>query len=581
MLGIVLAVALVGVMPGAIYADANDFTITAFQADYYLTRQPNGRSSMRIVEKIVAEFPDYDQNHGILRAIPKSYDGHRVSPRIIQVMQGSQPASYHSEEDGQDNIVLRIGDGSRYVHGTQTYHIEYKVSDVTKRFAHHDELYWDVNGTGWGQQFNQVTARLHIPNSLASRLNDDAACYEGTEGAPSPCTVSQSADSRVFTFSATRQLYAGENITFAVGFERATFAPYQKTFWEKWLPILMIIWFAGGAIVLLLTIIYMIGAWRQFGKAPKGKGTLIAEYLPPKDLSVLGASAIASKPGPAMTAQIIDLCVRHYIKIYETGPSKKWWAIAKKHSYELELVRDPSGLRNEERQVIDMLFGAKALIGTRVKMDDLKTQLLSQTPRITKDVAKSLDAADYYRNPLAQKKRFYLGGGLTTAAGTLLFNPGVLLAGLVVLITAAAMRPLTVKGVAMRDYLKGLELYMKLAEADRLRLLQSPEGASRAGTVDITNKKQLVKLYERLLPYAILFGLEKEWGRQFAALSTDTPEWYVGSSHFNAAVFASSLQGFTTSATAAFAPATSSGSSGSSGGGSSGGGGGGGGGGGW
>jgi uncharacterized membrane protein YgcG len=160
-------------------------------------------------------------------------------------------------------------------------------------------------------------------------------------------------------------------------------------------------------------------------------------------------------------------------------------------------------------------------------------------------------------------------------------NPGAAIAGLLIILVAVNLRPLTEKGVAMRDYLKGLEMYMKLAEAERIRTMQSPEGAAKLPGLDVTDTKQLVKLYERLLPYAIVFGIEKAWAEQFAALYQEPPEWYGGNwQSFNAGVFAASLGSFTTSTSNTFSPPNSSSSSGFSGG-SSGGGGGGGGGGGW
>ena len=110
-------------------------------------------------------------------------------------------------------------------------------------------------------------------------------------------------------------------------------------------------------------------------------------------------------------------------------------------------------------------------------------------------------------------------------------------------------------------------------------MLQSPDGAEKT-SIDPTDKKQLVKLYESLLPYAVLFGLEKQWAQEFAKLYEQPPDWYGGSAAFNAAAFSHAVGGFNSAAAASFSAPSSSGSSGFGGGGFSGGGGGGGGGGG-
>jgi uncharacterized membrane protein len=92
----------------------------------------------------------------------------------------------------------------------------------------------------------------------------------------------------------------------------------------------------------------------------------------------------------------------------------------------------------------------------------------------------------------------------------------------------------------------------------------------------------MVKLYERVLPYAILLGAEKEWSKRLGDYYQQTqasPDWYTGTTAFNAAVFTSTLHNF--SQASSYSAGSSSSSGGSSGGGFSGGGGGGGGGGGW
>ena len=140
------------------------------------------------------------------------------------------------------------------------------------------------------------------------------------------------------------------------------------------------------------------------------------------------------------------------------------------------------------------------------------------------------------------------------------------------------LKPLTVKGRELFDYLKGLKMYIKLAEAERLKVLQSPEGAERK-PVDTNDGANMIVLYERVLPYAVLFGQEKEWLKRLGMYYENnqvTPGWYNGINGFNTASFVSSVSSFSSYASSS----SFSSSSGAGGGGFSGGGGGGGGGGG-
>jgi uncharacterized membrane protein YgcG len=153
----------------------------------------------------------------------------------------------------------------------------------------------------------------------------------------------------------------------------------------------------------------------------------------------------------------------------------------------------------------------------------------------------------------------------------------------------AGVRPLTERGRELQDHLEGLREYIRLAEADRIRMLQSPTGAERvplaggAATPLDPDPDAVLRITERLLPYAVLFGQEREWTRELASLYAERgeqPSWYSGRDGFNAAVFASSVSSFTSASSSSWSGSSSSSSSGGSGGGGSSGGGGGGGGGG-
>jgi uncharacterized membrane protein len=90
------------------------------------------------------------------------------------------------------------------------------------------------------------------------------------------------------------------------------------------------------------------------------------------------------------------------------------------------------------------------------------------------------------------------------------------------------------------------------------------------------------EMFERYLPYAMAFGVEKKWAAAFRDIYVEPPSWYAGRSMqgFNASLFSTRLSAMSTraSSTMSSSPRSSSGSGfsgGSSGGGGGGGGGGG------
>jgi len=169
---------------------------------------------------------------------------------------------------------------------------------------------------------------------------------------------------------------------------------------------------------------------------------------------------------------------------------------------------------------------------------------------------------------------FALVGSVDPLVPILLIIGSTLAVALV--IGLVARKPLTSLGAEGRDHLKGLKEFIEWAEADRIRMLQSPMGAERV-RVDPGDRTEMLKLYEALLPYAVVFGQEKEWAEHLAVLYGDgnSPGWYAGSHGFSAGSFSAGIGSLSASSAS-----SSSTSGGSSGGGSSGGGGGGGGGGG-
>ena len=158
----------------------NDFTFDSFDVVYDLGLTGDGRSTATVTETLVAQFPDIDQNHGILRVIPVVFQDHplRVNVESVRDANGND-WNYESSVD-DENITLQIGDGDRFLHGQQTFVITYTMENVTAYFANtnDDEFYWDTNGLQWAQPFGEVTATVNLQDGLAGVL-ESTDCYFG------------------------------------------------------------------------------------------------------------------------------------------------------------------------------------------------------------------------------------------------------------------------------------------------------------------------------------------------------------------------------------------------------------------
>lgn len=583
--------------PAVVSQGTDDFTFDSWHSDFRLGRTAEGRSTLTTRETIVARFPDIDQNHGIRRAIPTHYNGHPTDLTIRSVTdENGTPRGYQTEtSDNGDFLEVTIA-ADHFVHGAQTYAITYGQTNVTlfPRAANDEEFYWEVNGTGWNQPFGTVTATLHVDKALASHLTGQTACFQGSSGSSQACaTLDSKADGAGWRVDAgAGSLGPHEGLTMVVGFQAGSFVPRDDSFTANPFPSIGL---AGSLIALIAATLAGIARAARWRSQP-GRPTIIAEYLPPKGVNLLDAGDVAGASGKAMVAQFLSFAVRGNVRVLE-GEGRK--------HYLLELVHADK-LDQTERRVLAKLFPGLqpgTLRDLKAKDSTLSSALQSELRATRKRVF--AEGIREKRDGALRGRLIALGliGGAIGVTGSIIalgteIGGGwpvlVLLLGVLgaflTLVFAVSVRPLTAAGAELRDYLKGLKLYIRLAEADRLRVLQSPEGALRSpyrpeplASVPAT-PLQVLKLYERLLPFAVLFGQEKEWSRvlgEYYEASGSRPDWYSGSGAFTAAYFAAGISSFSSSTAGSWSgSASSSSSSGFGGGGSVGGGGGGGGGGG-
>lgn len=557
-------------------ANTDNFTITNYKAEYFLGRDEENRSTLDITLTITADFPP-NQNRGLAPVFAKKYDGHQTNFQLKSVTDGQGKAlNYHWEDE-----ELRIGDKDKYVEGENTYIIKYSQRDVTKYFKDtgKSEFYWDVIGVEWRVPIENAEIYLTLDDSIKKAVATEAFCYMGKSGSADRCMVENSGATYAVKID---RLARAEGVTFALGFAPETFAAYKKSLYEWWLTLQLVI--MPFATVLA---IWQALSYRRMVARTKELKPIPPEYLPPKNTGVMASSYLLKKydmsmvKGSPIAAQVLDLAVRHYLKLYEVK-AKTWITAAQ---YEIEIIKDINTLLPDEQEIIKDMFNDVGLhVGARLNLRKLRYnnaygQRTLDDDKKLKNLFRGKFGLTEVNSGHCQKmkKRAIVVG----AVGVLLLSPALLFIAAFLFGASIATWSLTDKGLALRRHLHGLKDYIGVAEEERFKILQSPEGAEKT-KVDPGDERQLVKLYERVLPYAVLFGQEKEWSKQLGLYYEHVgaqPDWYSGQSAFNAAVFAAGIHDL--SAATSSVSSYSSSSGGSAGGGFAGGGGGGGGGGGW
>jgi hypothetical protein len=263
----------------------DDFEFDSYDADFFLDRDGEGRSTLRTEETFVAVFPA-NQNRGMRRAIPNSYQGTPVDLSNISVTDETGTVRpFEVETDEGFTLVTSAGDS--FVDGAQTYVFRYEQSNVTRYFANTDadEWYWDTNGTGWDQPFGSVTATVHLSSAISASLTAEPRCYWGYEGSTAGCDIS-AIDSAQFVATQS-ELAADQNVTVAFGFEPGTFTARDSTYLATGAGFVQ----PFGALGALLALVWAIRTRRTKLADAAGRPTIIAEYSPPRDLHSYWASA--------------------------------------------------------------------------------------------------------------------------------------------------------------------------------------------------------------------------------------------------------------------------------------------------
>ena len=595
--------------------------------DYYLEKTETG-TRMKVKETFEAVFSEKSTSHGITRTIPYTNQaGKNVTINNLKITATrngqSEPIAKTEKEDGYYKV--NVGSKSKTVQGKQVYTLEYTFENVITEYdangkdisgsgGDHQELYWDTNGTGWANLFESVTANVHFASDYNAKT--PAYCYTGTQRSNSKnCTIEKTNDG--FTFKTTQPLKRYENMTFDIEFPAGTFK--VPIFYNYSFVIATIV----AGILGFLSIYFAIRNYQKYAKEKNlyNKNLLTApQYLPPKEITVAEAAQIyLEKTEPTQTATLLELAVTHKVQLISEKTTTK--ILGKEKTIFKVKVLDLNGLTASQEKVLRILTG-----GTMPKVDEI-IEIKKHTATYTL-ASLSRGYTTSARALLKSKKLFEPGvkdstGTVKTSKeralssvcafflifGCILFsilalsdsssiNRGHVIGkdSLLFVIWAITLPSIittsifssktskfiirTTNGLDMSNYLSGLELYIEMAEKERLEFNQSAKNAPK-------DEKGIVKLYEKLLPYACMFGLEESWLKEIQKYYENldyVPDWYDGTDILTYSILNSLVS--TTSSTIASSTAwqsssSSSGSSGGGGGGFSGGGGGGGGGGSW
>ncbi|MCB2147243.1 MAG: DUF2207 domain-containing protein [Deltaproteobacteria bacterium] len=569
---------------------------------------------------------------GIYRDFPTRYrnnHGGEVTVRfeVLEVLRDNRPEAYHTE--AQSNGI-RVYMGSKDVYlqpGEYTYTLTYRSNRQIGFFDEYDELYWNVTGNGWDFVIDKAQAAVQLPPGA------EVVRYAGYTGPVGASGRDYTIDETMgdFGFTTTRALAPHEGLTIAVAWPKGVVTEPDTA--EK---IGYLLGDNRGIVValcgLIVLLVYYTAAWWKVGRDPTG-GAIIPRYAPPKGISPAGMRFVLEMgfDKKTLAVALVNMAVKGFLTITEDSDGDYSLEITGSQSSSLspgeaKVARHlfPPGSRSIalKKTSHQRVGSAVKALRTSLSGEYEKAFFLRNTRYFIPGIAISvltlggiiLTAS---MAPVAMFMMVWLSGwsagvyvlGITVIAAwrsrkvagamaiTLFALPFIVgeIVGIGVLASAIGFTSLvlflgivaanivfyhllkapTLAGRRLMDDIEGLKLYMRVAEKERLNLLNPPD--------------RTPEHFEALLPCAMALDVENDWNEQFADVLANaavdpasgrhrTPSWYSGRTPFTG--LAASLGGSFAGAVSASSSAPGS-SSGSGGGGSSGGGGGGGGGGGW
>lgn len=580
---------------------------------------------VKVTEKILYDF-GIEERRGIIREIPLSYindSGTTVNLgfELVSVMDEGGKL-YPVLESGSSYKTIRIGDPDIYLTGQHWYYITYVIDGALAQYETHTELYWNAIGNNWPVPIQQGVVQVTLPVG-AHIVDAQATCYTGAYQSLTSLCSSDIVDSQSFVFSLTHPLEVYEGLTIVAGWtnglvriptevtiesepraeltidgvlrgftpltlrisegehelsleafkyvplsatitlEEGVFQTFSYALKKSWigyfveyiLPLLLLLGVSGG----------LMYRWFTKGRDPKGRGTVIAQYEPPQGMTPGEVGLLYDEKAHIhdISASIVHLATQGYLTIKRIDEEKKRWFTPNTPKFSLVKKKQPK-VTNAYISVFEVdlwedLFENK----DEVTLASLENTFYTKLPALKQTLIDRMVELGYYeKDPIKTRNAWIAGAiGFMIIGGfasfvcmgifeAWLFMPVHIVNTLVFFIIATMMHRRTAEGARVYEEVLGLREFIKVTTQDRIKALYSPQNFQ--------------DLFEKLLPYAMVFGLEKEWGEHFEGLFDTPPQWYEGTGSFSPVQFSALMHAFNTTSqqTLASAPSSSGSSSG-------------------
>ncbi len=467
--------------------------------DVNATIQKNG--DLSVSETIMYNFTD--QRTGFVR----SFFVGESDPQSVEVdsVERNGLSDRFQVTEGENITQVSTGYPDISITGRHEYVIDYSISSIVAQDANEDSLEWQPIG-GFSAPIEQANISLALPEEATLQ---EAHCWYDRVGGRE-CSV-QRVDGELAAMP--RSIQAGQSIILT-----AQLSP-EATEPETTLTIAE----AGslGALVFVLVAV-VAGGWIMYRRRQHFANLSVqATNSPPGGIHPIfvGPIAFGKLFAGDIAGGLIYMASRGKLKLERTDTPEE----RGRHPHDdlqLTLTTSLNRVRNPiERRLLTAIFGEEARRREKIRLSDL-----SESGSLQEDFRELEDIIDSYlvKNGLVQPPRGKTWWGYVIAAVVALVAGVIaggwwLATGLLISIASLTVVSLlpkrTYRGQEIRQQLRGFGWFLQSTREERSQLQGIPTNLS-------------TREFTRLLPYAVAFNLEKQWGAQFSNAYVNVPYWY-------------------------------------------------------
>jgi len=409
---------------------------------------------------------------------------------------------------------------------TRTFVISYTVVGGLRIYDSGDILDWTALRDDLAADVTASTVTVTLPQAV----DDKSKIKTDSRGAAAQATVVDTKTVRFTAGPVSKTAGLEVKVTFPHGLISATAPAWQAQFdaGERSSAIgnlITVVSAAFGFLILVGGIVGLYLLWYLRGR--DRYAGLVADYLrqPPSDLSPGVAGTLIDERADLqdVLATFTDLGRRGVLKIDEQqtpGP----FGLGGSRDFVVTLLPHEETLSKFEQTLIDTIFVGG---GEEVRLSQIKASMVNSLPRFGQELYAEVVERGYFAQSPEVTRARYKGFGITLIVLAFVFwiAVSVLFGGIAHGLTATAI-PLALIGVVL----------IFLSRVMPAKTLKGAEESAKwnafkrylANLEKYDNLENAKDIFERYLPYATAFGLDRSFIQKFASVSTPAPQWYAG-----------------------------------------------------